>query len=138
MRCARNAMTPGTPGAAAAVQMAGWIDGLGAALERSEKILASADRSGMEVSEAQVRLLEGRENLVKARLALHGFQPKEMQKPIDAGTAIANEVLRSGEAALHEKDVRRIGLAVSASFIAVTIAAIWMLIRRMESEAGEG
>jgi predicted CXXCH cytochrome family protein len=127
----------GTPGAAAAVQMAGWIDGLGAALERSEKTLASADRYGMEVSEAQVRLLEGRDNLVKARLALHEFHPVEMKKPVDAGMAIAKEVLRSGETALHEKDVRRVGLAVSAVFIAITIAAIWVLIRRMESEAGD-
>jgi hypothetical protein len=124
---------PGTPGANVASEMAKWIDGLDSALKRSESVLARADQYGMEVSEAQVRLGDGRENLIKARLALHSFQPEEMKKPIDAGTAIANETLRAGQDALHEKDVRRMGLAVSVLFIGITILAIWVLIRRIEA-----
>src|SRR5207248_10578305 len=107
----------GTTGAKTAVQMAQWIDNLGSSLSRSEAVLARADKYGMEVSEAQVRLLDGRENLVKARLALHAFQPEEMRKPIEAGIGIANETLRAGESALREKDIRRFGLAVSVVFI---------------------
>jgi hypothetical protein len=113
--------------------MAGWIDGLDAALHRSEGVLARADKYGMEVSEAQVRLLDGRESLVKARLAMHSFDPAEMHQPIEAGMAIANETLRAGEAAIREKDIRRFGLAVSVLLIAITVAAIWLLIRRIES-----
>ena len=124
----------GTPGGNAAAQMAGWLDGLDSALKRSESVLARADKYGMEVSEAQVQLGDGRENLIKARLALHSFQPEEMKKPIDAGIAIANQTLRAGEAALREKDFRRIGLAVSVVFIGITILAIWALIRRIETQ----
>jgi predicted CXXCH cytochrome family protein len=123
----------GTPGAAAAAQMAKWLDGLDSALKQSESVLASADKYGMEVSEAQVRLGDGRENLVKARLALHSFQPDEVKKPIEAGMAIANETLRAGQDALREKDYRRWGLAVSVLLIGITILAIWALIRRLES-----
>ena len=47
--------------------------------------------------------------------------------------AIANETLRAGEAALREKDFRRLGLAISVFFIAITVAAIWFLIRRLEA-----
>jgi hypothetical protein len=90
----------------------------------------------MEVSEAQVRLGDGRENLIKARLALHSFQPAEMQKPIEAGMAIAGETMRAGVAALHEKDVRRMGLAASVVIIGITILAIWPLIRRIENGGG--
>jgi hypothetical protein len=124
---------PGTPGANVAAQMAKWIDGLDSALKHSESVLARADKYGMEVSEAQVRLGDGRENLIKARLALHSFQPEEMKKPIDAGMAIANQTLRAGQDALHEKDVRRMGLAMSVLFIGITILAIWALIRRIEA-----
>jgi len=123
----------GTPGAKTAAQMAQWIDGLDAALKRSESVLTSADKYGMEVSEAQLRLIDGRESLVKARLAMHAFKPEEMKKPIDAGMAIASETRRAGEAALREKDTRRLGLAFSVFFIAITIAAIWFLIRRLEA-----
>ena len=65
---------------------------------------------------------------------MHSFQPEEMHKPIEAGMAIAGETLRTGQAALKEKDVRRFGLAVSALFIAITLAAIWLLIRRLEAD----
>ena len=121
-----------TPGGQAAAQMARWIDGLDTALQHSESVLKRADQYGMEVSEAQGRLADGRENLVKARLALHSFQPGEVKKPIDAGMAIAGETLRAGEQALHEKDVRRMGLAISVVVIAITILAILALIRRIE------
>jgi Cytochrome c3 len=125
-----------TPGGQVAAQMAKWIDGLDSALKQSEAVLTRADKYGMEVSEAQVRLGDGHENLIKARLALHSFQPEEMKKPIEAGMAIANETLRAGQDALHEKDVRRMGLAASVVFIGITILAIWALIRRIESGRG--
>ncbi len=128
----------GTPSANVAAQMAQWIDGLDSALNRSDAVLARADEYGMEVSEAQVRLIDGREDLVKARLAMHAFQPAEMRKPIEAGMAIANETQRAGEAALREKDIRRLGLAVSVLFIAITIAALWILLRRIETNEGAG
>lgn len=125
-----------TPGGKAAVQMAQWIDGLDSALKGSEAVLYRADKYGMEVSEAQLRLMDGRESLVKARLAMHAFQPDEMRKPIEAGMAIARETLRAGDAALREKDIRRFGLAISVIFIGITIVAIWILIRRIEADGG--
>jgi hypothetical protein len=124
---------PATLGARTGEQMAQWIDGLDAALKHSEAVLAEADKYGMEVSEAQVRLGDGRENLVKARLAMHTFQPEEMHKPIEAGIAVADETLRAGQAALHDKDVRRVGLAISVFFITITVVAILLVIRRLEA-----
>ena len=122
----------GTAPAGAATQMAGWLDGLDTALKQSETLLAKAEKSGMEVSEAQVRLIDGRENLVKARLALHSMKPAEMQKPVDEGMAIAKATQRAGEFALHEKDTRRLGLAVSVVLIGIAILAIRLLLRHME------
>ena len=123
----------GTQQAKTAAQMASWIDGLDGALKQSETVLTSAEKSGMEVSEAQVRLIDGRENLVKAQLALHSMQPAEMQKPIDLGMAIAKDTFKAGQDALHEKDIRRYGLAVSVILIAIAIFAVRSLIRRIEN-----
>ena len=119
--------------AGTAAQMAGWLDGLDASLKKSETLLASAEKSGMEVSEAQVRVIDGRENLVKARLALHSMKPADVQMPVEAGMAIARSTQKAGEFALHEKDVRRMGLAVSVLLIGIAILAIRLLLRRMES-----
>jgi hypothetical protein len=113
--------------------MAAWIDGLDRALKQSETVLARAEEYGMEVSEAQVRLIDGRENLVKARLALHAIDPAEMKNPIDAGMVVARETRAAGQAALREKDFRRWGLAVSVLLIGIAILAIRFLIRRIET-----
>ena len=123
----------GTPPANTAAQMAGWIDGLDTAIKQSDAVLATAEKSGMEVSEAQVRLIEGRENLVKSRLALHGMQPDQMRIPIDAGMVIARETRGAGEAALRERDFRRYGLGISVILIGLAILAIRVLIRRIET-----
>jgi hypothetical protein len=123
----------GTAPAQTAAQMAAWLDGLDRALKQSETVLARAEESGMEVSEAQMGLTGGRENLVKARLALHAMDPGEMRKPIDAGMAIAKETLDAGQAALREKNFRRWGLAVSVLLIGIAILAIRFLIRRIET-----
>ena len=124
---------PGTEGAKTAAQMARWIDDLGAALKQSESVLSEADKYGMEVSEAQVRLADGRESLVKARLALHAFQPEEMHKPIAEGMAIAAETQKAGQSALHDKDIRRLGLAISVLLIGITVLAIRLVIRQLEA-----
>ncbi len=123
----------GSDPAKTAAQFASWIDGLDAALKQSEAVLAKAETSGMEVSEAQVRLIDGRENLVKSRLVLHSMQPAEVRKPIDAGMAVAKETLQAGQAALRERDFRRMGLAVSVILIGIAILAIRSLIRRIEA-----
>jgi hypothetical protein len=128
----------GSAGAKAAVQMAQWVDGLNGALRGSDAVLTKAEQFGMEVSDAQVKLLEGRENLVKARLAVHSFKLDEVKKPIEAGMKIAAATRHEGETALREKDQRRFGLAISVVLIAITLGAIWFLIRRIEAKEALG
>jgi hypothetical protein len=120
-------------GARAASRMARWINELDSSLKQSDAVLSTAERYGMEVSEAQVRLLDGRESLVKARLTVHSFALDEVRKPVEAGMAIAKETLESGQAALREKDKRRLGLAISVLFISAMMVALWLLIRRLEA-----
>lgn len=123
-------------GGRAAARMAAMLQDLKARLDRSDEILNRARRSGMEVSEAQMQLIEGRENLVKARVAVHAFQVAAVEKPVAAGLAIARQTHGAGEDALRERNERRIGLALSLSFILITIAGLWMAIRAIEDKPG--
>ena len=131
--CHENA----SPEGQTAVRLAESLNGLDGALQKSEAVLAVAERYGMDVSEAQLRLLDGKGNLVKARLALHTFKEGDVRTLVDEGMMIAKETSGAGEAALHEKDVRRLGLAVSVVFIVVAILAIRLLIRRVESRTDD-
>jgi predicted CXXCH cytochrome family protein len=120
-------------GALAGVEMANLIGKLRQELDSSDRVLREAASAGMEVSEALLRQQEASENFVKARVAVHEFRVAAAGKPVADGLRIAAETRRAGEQALEEKDRRRIGLAISLVTIAVTMAGLWMAIRRIES-----
>lgn len=119
-------------GGIAAAEMAQQITSLEKALARSDEILANAQQSGMEVSEALLRQREGREDLVKAAVAVHAFETAAVQKPVNEGLAIAAETYQTGASALQERTHRRLGLSVSLIAIAVTMLGLWLAIRSIE------
>jgi len=127
-----------SPGGMAASEMARLITSLKTALDRSDQILAQAARDGMEVSGAVLRQQEGRETLIKARVTVHTIQPAAVASHVKEGLAIAGETYRAGENALRERDYRRLGLGVSLTAIAITIAGLWMAIRAIERKSPEG
>jgi hypothetical protein len=122
-------------GGIAAAEMGRAITGLEQALERSDGILARAQESGMEVSEALLREHEAREDLVKAAVAVHAFRTAAVRKPVEEGMAIAAQTYRAGTDALRERKVRRFGLAVSLVAIAMTILGLWLALRAIEGAA---
>ena len=121
-------------GGAAAAEMAGLLTNLDKALDQSDAVLNQAHDSGMEVSEAMLRQMEGREALVKARVAMHAFQVAAVAKPVKDGLAVAAETRRAGEKALKDRDWRRVGLALSLVTILITMAGLLMAIRSLESK----
>ena len=121
-------------GGAAAAEMAGLLTKLDKALDQSDAVLNQAHDSGMEVSEAMLRQMEGREALVKARVAMHAFQVAAVAKPVKDGLAVAAETRRAGEKALKDRDWRRVGLALSLVTILITMAGLWLAIRSLESK----
>jgi predicted CXXCH cytochrome family protein len=120
-------------GGKAAVEVAGMLNQLTATLDRSDQILGRAHRSGMEVAEAQLRQTEGRDDLVKAIVAVHAFNPAAVRTPVQAGLAIAAATYRSGQSALQERDVRRVGLAISLITILAVIIGLRRAIRNLEN-----
>ena len=124
-------------GGSAAVEIAGLISGLSTALDKSDLTLTRARNSGMEVSEAQLRQMEARESLVKARVAVHAFQVAAVKKPVDEGFAMAAETQRAGESALKERDTRRAGLGVALISILLAMTGLWLAIRSLEAKPPE-
>ena len=112
--------------------MNGRLRELETALQRSDEILGQARRSGMEVSDSMLRLQDGQEALVKARVAVHGFRGDSLAVPVKEGLAIAAETYNAGQHALHERNQRRLGLVVSMVAILVVIAGLYMMIQRIE------
>lgn len=123
-------------GGKAALRMAAAIGKLQSELDDADAILARARRSGMEVSEALIRQVEGKEALVKTHVAVHAFDAAEVEKTAAEGLAIAAEGVRAGERALQERNTRRLGLAVFLVAALISLAGLGLLIRAIESQPG--
>ncbi len=123
--------TADSAGGKAALQMAGLIQSLQDRLRQADTILARAQSAGMEVSEAIARQAEARQNIVKARSEVHNFDVTAVAAPVNAGLAIAAADYRAGEEAMHERNVRRQGLAVSLAGVGITMLGLWLAIRRL-------
>ncbi len=119
-------------GGTTAAEMGRMIIGLDSELNCSDEILLEAEHSGMEVSEPLLRQTEGRENLVKARVAVHSFDLDAVREPTDEGFTIAAETHQAGEEALRERGFRRLGLLLALLAIVATMAGLWLAIRAIE------
>jgi hypothetical protein len=125
--------TAGDKGYAAAQEMAGGIARFKTFYQRAEDILNTAERSGMEVSSAQVELTSAHESLIKARVAIHAFDPAQISTLTGEGVDTAKKAYQAGVAALKERDIRRKGLALSLIFVVLAIIGLYLKIQRMES-----
>lgn len=126
----------GDPGYQAAGTMRSRLEELTASLARSDSILKKAESSGMEVSEARLELGAANENLIKAKVDLHSFNPSMVDAAVKKGLELGQSSYRAGQKALQERDFRRKGLALALVTIAVTLAGLWMAVRKVDGTAG--
>jgi len=122
----------GDPGSTAADSMSRSLAGLAGQLREAEKLVARAERAGMEVSRARFGLSEGYDALVGARVVVHRFSAGHLKAETDRGMAIARTTQQQGEQALAELQFRRKGLAASLLVIALALVAVYFKIQQIE------
>jgi hypothetical protein len=126
--------TAGDAGLKSAQGIAQDLSRLDLAIARADTVLDTAERAGMEVSNAKLQLASAHEALIKARVDVHTFRDAEVQKITDPGLVIAKQADQAGVAALQELNVRRKGLGVALITILVAIAGLVLKIRQIESK----
>jgi predicted CXXCH cytochrome family protein len=115
-----------------AAAMRGEIDSLRVDYEKAHEILEHAERSGMEVSQAQFELNSAKTALVKVRAAVHGFDLEPVKKEVETGLAVSRKAYTQGLKALDEIQYRRKVLAVSVVIILALILGLVLKIRQMK------
>jgi predicted CXXCH cytochrome family protein len=123
----------GDPGFVAAGNIKQQFVALQAAIEKSDEVLTRAEKSGMEVSQAQLDLTSARDQLTKARVTLHSFTPKKIEQDISVGQVTAEKTRVAGEQALRERDYRRMGLGISLVTILAMLVGLKLYISEIES-----
>jgi len=105
------------------------------AIKNANQVLAVAESSGMEVSEARLGQDQARDSLVKARVTIHSFETKLVEQDIQAGLATVAKNLQAGKDALRERNYRRIGLGVAVLAILIVLLGLHLYIRQIEANA---
>lgn len=125
--------TEGDPGFVAANSIRDHLAQLAAAIDRSDQILSKAERSGMEVSQARLDLVQTRDTLTKARVTIHSVNVARVQQDIQPGLVAAARNYEAGKDALKERNYRRYGLGLSLIAIAIVITGLRMYLKQIES-----
>jgi hypothetical protein len=134
---------PDDKGGKSAVEMRKLIDSLRGESDKAGELLQRAERAGMEVSQAEFDLNGARDDLIKARAAVHAFKVDAVKQAVDSGLAVSTKAYGRGVRALGELGFRRKGLAVSLVVILALIVGLVLKIRQLErrthlrSRAGE-
>jgi len=123
------------PGFQAARQMRASVDELAGHISSAEQVLQQAQNAGMEVSRPLFDLQEAGSALVQARVSVHSFSPAQLESVVKPGLDVASKAHQAGEDALHELNVRRLGLAASLVVILLAVVAIYFKVRQMDSGA---
>lgn len=123
----------GDPAYDAAEKMHAALVALDQDVTRSNEILMRAENAGVEVGQSQLALAAARDNLTKARVAIHSVRVESVDENVQAGLKVTEAAWQAGLDALAELRYRRMGLVVSVVFIMFVLIAIALLIRRLES-----
>lgn len=116
----------------AAKALAGEIDGLRKSIGEAQAIVARAAEAGMEVSDAELTLIDAHEALVQAGNLTHAASMEKLKPQIAKGLELASTAGGSGTKALKELDTRRKGLALSLIFILVLAVGLYLKIRQID------
>ena len=125
--------TQGDEGYAAAGQIKDKLVQLSSAIEKANDVLGKAERSGMEVSEAKLDLVQAKDALTKARVTLHTADPAKIEADMKPGFDAAAKDYDAGKRALAERDYRRVGLGLALIAIAIVIVGLRLYIRQIEA-----
>lgn len=115
-------------------RMAEALAGLDGRIARASEVLEHAEHAGMEVSGAQFRLSEARDELTQARVLIHGFETAKVLERTAKGDKVAVDARGEGEMALSEIDYRKRGLYVSLIAIALLAVGIWLKVRDVDRQ----
>jgi len=124
---------PGDACDQARAELLGGLNRLDTAIKRADDVIAVAESSGMEVSEARMGQSQARDALTKARVTVHSFRQDLMNQDIQAGMKIATQDLELGQRAMAERNRRRMGLGMSLLAIGMVLVSLRAYIKKIES-----
>jgi len=117
----------------AARTMREQLDSLKAIIAEADNLLERAEQGGVDVKSGKFDLQQVKSTLIKARGAVHYFDPAKLAEIVQPAIEGAQLVEQLGQGALDDLRMRRVGLAFSIPLIMLIALALYLKIRRMEA-----
>jgi len=121
-----------SPAYQTAKALRGDIERLKNALAGARTVMDVADRAGMDVSEAEMTLIDANQALVESRNLVHAASLEKLSESVEKGSKLAAKAEQAGRARLAELQYRRKGLALSLVFIFLVVIGLHLKIRQIE------
>jgi predicted CXXCH cytochrome family protein len=125
--------TEGDAGFVAAGKMKQQLLQLAAAIGGADQVLSRAEQSGMEVSQANLDLVQAKDVLTKARVTVHSFSVARIESEIKPGIETAAKGYDAGKKAMAERDYRGVGLGMSLVAIVLVLVGFRLYLKQIES-----
>lgn len=122
-------------GAEVARTMRTRLDQLTQQIDDAERVVAEAERLGMEVRGPRFDLRQAFDSLTNARTQVHSFKPAPVEAALDEGLKVTSDVKSRAESALHEHTARRVWLAASLIPILIVVGLLLLYIRTSAAPA---
>ncbi len=122
----------GDAGYAAARTMRSMIDSLALRIDQAQQLLERASQGGVDVQAGKFDLQKPKSSLIKARAAIHAFDPQEIEEITQSGMQQAALVIEFGKEAMHSLKMRSVGLAFSIPLILLVALGLYLKIRKIE------
>jgi hypothetical protein len=126
--------TPGDHCDEATKVMKAGLTRLSARTQDARDLLAEARRTGMDVELSTFDLAGADDALVRARVEIHALSEEQLQKVVDDGIEIADDVVKAAQSKLDEYQYRRWGLAVAAAMLLLFAGLLALRAHRLEKQ----
>lgn len=120
-----------------AIALRADIEDLKSKLAEATETIERAAFAGMEMSDAEIVMIDANQSLVKARNVVHAVSLDALREETDEGRTLAEEARQLGLTALEELQFRRKGLVVSVFFILLVVAGLYLKIHQIESASDD-
>jgi len=124
-----------TPDTAGNIRVHAYLDAtrsLTSMIARSERILLSAQRGGVEVRKIRPELDSAVDSQIELETLIHTFAPPAVQAKQAEGLRHAEAALLAGQRSLEELAYRRQGLFVVLGIVVLVLIALALKIRTLE------
>jgi len=111
----------------------GELENLKEVIEDAREVVDRAGLAGMEVSEAEVALIDANQALVQSRNLVHAVSVEKIAEQVNEGRSISTRAEEMGLKALDELGYRRKGLALSVVLILLVVLGLYLKIRQIEA-----